>query len=151
MNISIMYGTESGNAESLADFLRKQLDDEHQIYVDDLANVDPSYLPTDQFYIFICSTFGDGELPSSAQPFAARLEKDQPDLSAIEFGIFGMGDSAFAGTFNFGPKLLTELLSTRGAKQVGERFEHDASGYVAMEDAIVPWAKEVLAAREAAS
>ncbi|MEM9058415.1 MAG: nitric oxide synthase, partial [Pseudomonadota bacterium] len=65
--------------------------------------------------------------------------------------IFGMGDSGFADTFNFGPMQLTQMLLDRGAQQIGERYQHDSSGAVSPEDCALPWLHEVLAMYERAA
>ncbi|MEM6640464.1 MAG: flavodoxin domain-containing protein [Pseudomonadota bacterium] len=145
MKISVLFGTETGTAEMVAEDLQRHLLVMNDVKLANLEDVDPDELNGDEFYLVVCSTFGDGELPATAQPFAARLKKQQPDLSAVRFGIFGMGDSGYEATFNFGPKTLAEMLTDAGAKQIGERAMHDASGRERPEDEVIPWAEKVLA------
>lgn len=145
MKISILYGTETGNAEMLAEDIQAELEAEHEVECQNLSDVSPTDLGGDQFYLLVCSTYGDGELPASAQPFAEQMEASAPDLSGIYFAIFGLGDSEYDETFNYGPKHLAELMLARGATQIGERMAHDASGDDMAEDIAMPWAEAVIA------
>lgn len=144
MKISILYGTETGNAEMLADDILAELEKDHDATCANLADTDPASLTTDQFYLLVCSTYGDGELPDSAQPFAEAMEASKPDLTGVHFGIFGLGDMAYEDTFNHGPKQLAEMMQARGATQIGERIAHDASGPDLAEDLAMPWARAVI-------
>lgn len=145
MKITILYGTETGNAEMLAEDIQAALETDHQVDCLNLSDMDPADFDQEQFYLLVCSTYGDGELPASAQPFATALAADAPDLTGIRFAIFGLGDSEYDDTFNHGPMRLAELMLDRGAEQVGERMAHDASGDDLAEDVALPWAEAVVA------
>ncbi|RMH49111.1 MAG: nitric oxide synthase [Alphaproteobacteria bacterium] len=146
MKITILYGTETGNAEMLAEDITASLSAEHEVECRNLSEMDPRAFDPARFYILVCSTYGEGELPASARPFAEAVAAARPDLSAIHFAIFGLGDSEYAETFNHGPKRLAELMAAHGARQVGERIAHDASGGDLAEDLALPWAEAVVAA-----
>lgn len=148
MKISILYGTETGNAEMLAEDIQAELEGDHEVSCDNLSDIDPADFDPTRFYLLVCSTYGDGELPASAQPFAEAMEAAAPDLSAVHFAIFGLGDSEYDETFNHGPKRLAELMIARGAQQLGERVAHDASGPDMAEDLAFPWAEAVVAEAE---
>lgn len=145
MKITILYGTETGNAEMLAEDIQSELEADHEVDCLNLSDMATGDFAADTFYLLVCSTYGDGELPASAQPFGEAMEAEQPDLSAIHFAIFGMGDSEYDETFNHGPMRLAELMAARGAKQAGERVAHDASGDDMAEDVAFPWAESVIA------
>ncbi|WP_323035335.1 flavodoxin domain-containing protein [Pararhodobacter sp.] len=144
MQIAILYGTETGNAEMLAEDIAAHLSD-HDASVTNLADFDPSDFDTGTFYVVVTSTYGDGELPASAQPFAEKMAAQKPDLSGVRFAIFGMGDSEYPETFNYGGKRLEELLTGAGGTLVGERVTHDASGNDMADDLALPWVEGVLA------
>lgn len=144
MKINVLYGTETGNAEMLAEDIAAELEGDHQVSAANLSDFDPADFEQETLYLMVCSTYGDGELPASAQPFAEKLGAEKPDLSGVHFGIFGMGDSEYDETFNGGPKTLAELLIARGATQLGERIAHDASGPEMAEDLAFPWAEEIV-------
>jgi len=145
MKITILYGTETGNAEMLAEDIQAELEGEHEVDCLNLSDMNPGNFDAGRFYLLVCSTYGDGELPASAQPFAEAMAVQKPDLSAVHFAIFGLGDSEYDETFNHGPKKLAELMQAHGAQQVGERVAHDASGADMAEDLALPWAEEVIA------
>ena len=145
MNIMVLYGTETGNAEMLAEDIVDAIDADHDADCANLSDFPPGDFDAGTFYLIVCSTYGDGELPASAQPFALALKAENASLSGIHFAIFGLGDSEYAETFNFGSKQLAELLTAHGATQLGERSTHDASAGDLAEDIALPWAAEVVA------
>jgi MioC protein len=145
MDITILYGTETGNAEMLAEDVQSALEDAgHELVVENLSDVAPADLDVSRLHLVICSTYGDGELPASAQPFGEAM-KDAPDLSGLRFGIFGLGDSEYE-TFNMGSQQIEEMLVAAGAVRIGERVTHDASGDDMAEDVALPWAEAVVEA-----
>ena len=146
MQISILFGTETGNAEMLAEDLELSLQDDHDVECHNMIAVDPGDLNSERFYLVICSTYGDGEMPFSAKPFVEKLEAEKPDLSGLRFAMFGLGDMVYEETFNFAPIGLAKLFKELGATQVGDQVAHDASGPDLAEDMIVPWAESILAA-----
>lgn len=149
MNITLLYGTETGNAEMLAEDLQSHLEGAHEVEVSNLSDFEPSAFEPGRFYIVVCSTYGDGELPASAQPFAEAMEAAKPELAGIHFAIFGLGDSEYDETYNHGSKRLEELLIAHGATKVGDRAIHDASGSDLAEDIAMDWADARVAEAEA--
>lgn len=149
MKITILYGTETGNAEMLAEDVAAHLEGAHEVHCANLADTDPAALDRGAFHLVICSTYGDGELPASAQPFAEALAAKSPDLSAIRFAAFGLGDREYPDTFNGGSAEICRILTAHGARQVGDRVVHDASGPDMPEDLALPWAEAVVAKAEA--
>ncbi|MEC4768986.1 cytochrome P450 [Halomonas sp. CUBES01] len=145
LTISILFGTESGNAELVAEELEYSLDGRCAVSVADLADTDPPSLDPERFYLIVCSTYGDGEVPSGARGFYEALRDDAPDLAGIRFASLGLGDSSYAKTYSRGSERLTEALIACGATQIGEYGRHDASGALAASDVALDWAEGVLA------
>ncbi|MBP0438709.1 flavodoxin domain-containing protein [Tianweitania sediminis] len=145
MKIDVLFGTETGNAEMLAEDIQSALESEHDVTCRDLADVDPAELDGESFAVIVCSTYGEGELPSSARPFAEKLDAGSYDLSALRFAMFGLGDAEYSKTFTHGSKTLAEKLQAKGAVQVGERVTHDASSGDAPEDVALPWITDIVA------
>ena len=143
MNIQVLYGTETGNAEMVADDIVDALSADVSIESTDMSKFSVTDLSPDVFYFIVCSTYGDGELPHSAQPFFEALDREQPNLCGLKFALFGLGDS-FYETFNRGSEIVAQTLTRLGAKQVGERGVHDASAGQLPGDIAMPWAKAVL-------
>lgn len=144
MKISVLYGTETGNAEMLADDIKSALDDEFDVTSRNLSDTDPAELNGDAFVVVVCSTYDDGDLPASAKPFAEKLDAGSYDLSSVRFAIFGLGDGEYADTFAHGSKKMAEKLQASGAVQVGERLIHDASGGEMPEDLALPWISQIV-------
>lgn len=147
MKIAVLYGTETGNAEMLAEDIAAHLSG-HETQVSNLSEVDPADLVPGTLYLIVCSTYGDGELPASAKPFGARMQSARPNLTGIHFAVFGMGDSEYPETFNGGGRQIEALLGAAGAAMIGERVAHDASGPDMAEDLAMPWADAVVAQAE---
>jgi len=145
MNIKVIYGTETGNAEMVADDIVEALSDDFDIESADMSKVSITDVSAENFYFVVCSTYGDGELPNSAKPLFDSLERHKPDLTGVRFAVFGLGDSFYA-TYNKGSEIIANAFTALGASQVGERGLHDATSGDLPGDVALPWAKQVLSA-----
>lgn len=132
----ILFGTESGNAELVADDLADAL--EGDVSVEDMSTFSPADMTPEDFYIVVCSTHGDGDLPQGAQPFFDALEAMKPDLHGIEYAVFGLGDSSYK-THSRGSELIDEQLTRFGARRVGAYGRHDSADGSAPNDAAYAW------------
>lgn len=144
MQIGIYYGSETGNAEMLCEDIEAELGEGFECEIKPLSEVDPTEMTASAFYIFVTSTYGNGDLPTTALPFEDALVDGKPDLSGIRFAIFGLGDMVFAETFNHGSQKLADMLVGCGAVQVGERGLHDASSFEMPEDIALPWISTIV-------
>lgn len=144
MDIIILYGTETGNSEMLAEDIQSDLANNHVVTVMNLADFNPAQFRASQLYLIVSSTYGDGELPASVQPFGEAMKLQPPDLTGILFGLFGLGDSKY-DTYNLGSKHLQDLMENAGAMLLGARVVHDVSGSDMAEDMALPWAREIVA------
>lgn len=144
MKVALLYGTETGNAEILCDDFEEELGSEVDCEITDLADMEPSDFSPDSFYIVVTSTYGNGDLPTTATPFVDALEEEKPDLSGVRFAIFGLGDMVFDATFNQGSDRLAKLLAGCGATMIGERGLHDASSGEPPEEKGIPWLRTII-------
>ena len=144
MKIGLLYGTETGNAELLCDDIEAEIGSSHDCSIASLADIAPSDLRADTFYIFVVSTYGNGDLPSGAAKFFEELDAEKPDLSKVSFAIFGLGDMVFDYTFAQGSEKLAALLVECKARMIGERGIHDASSPDMPEDIGLPWVEVIL-------
>ncbi|MFR9772345.1 flavodoxin domain-containing protein [Nocardia sp. SC052] len=140
MRVVILFGSEMGTAESAADTIAAELRGAHDVSVHDMTDFDLADLDVRDFHVVVCSTYGDGELPTGAEPFADALDRDTPDLHGLRFAVFGLGDIVYGDTFNRGGEIIAEKLAARGAVQVGEHARHDASTEVRVRDMAREWA-----------
>lgn len=141
----ILYGTETGTGELVADAIADVLAADFDPSIYDMTDYAAEDLDTDDFLVVVCSTYGEGELPSGALPFADELDDVKPDLSGLRFSVFGMGDSVYDDTFNRGGEIMAEMLSKLGATEVGEHYRHDASSTEKPTAAAEGWAERLKA------
>ncbi|WP_040803916.1 flavodoxin domain-containing protein [Nocardia concava] len=140
MRVVILFGSEMGTSEGVADCLADELS-AHDVSVYDMLDFDPGDLDPADFHIIVCSTYGDGELPTGAEPFFTSLDATAPDLTGLHFALFGLGDTVYGDSFNRGGELAAQKLTARGATQVGPHARHDASTPIRAKDMAREWAK----------
>lgn len=146
MKITVLYGTESGNSELIADDLGAKLRETHSdVEVFDLQNFDPALLSQDTFYLVVCSTHGEGDLPNTALPFAEAFDATPPDLTGVRYAMFGLGDSYYE-TYSQGSEQLDRRFAAQGAERVGEYGRHDASSWDLPSDVALEWLPGVVEA-----
>lgn len=139
MKITVLYGTESGNSELIAEDLGKELSKSHDnVEVFDLQNYDPADLNPETFYLVICSTHGEGDLPNTAIDFVDKFDALKPDLSGVRYAMFGLGDS-FYDTYSQGSEHIDRRFTEQGAQRVGEYGRHDASSWDLPSDIALEW------------
>ena len=155
--VTILFGTESGGAELVADELHRLLDSGTAaggaagVEVRDLAETEPGDLAPGRLHLIVCSTYGDGEVPTSARPFYEALRDPGSRLDGVRYAMFGMGDRSYEKTYSRGSELIDEALAARGASRVGEYGRHDAGGPISAAEAAVDWVAGVLAEVTAAA
>ncbi len=140
VRVIILFGTEMGTAESAADSIAGQLRGAHDVSVHDMTDFDIADLYPRHFHVVVCSTYGDGDLPTGAEPFYEALDRHRPDLRGLRFAVFGLGDTVYGDTFNRGGEIIAEKLVSCGATQVGEHARHDASAEIRARDMAEQWA-----------
>jgi cytochrome P450/flavodoxin len=141
--VVVLYGTESGNAENIADILVDEFSDGARIRAVDMTDATADDLRPENVTLVICSTHGEGELPSSARPFARLLDTEQPDLSGIRYAMFGLGDSSYE-FYSRGSELIDARLAALGAERFGEYGRHDAVDGTLPNESVLAWAREIL-------
>ncbi|MBL3687481.1 nitric oxide synthase [Leucobacter zeae] len=150
MKFTVLYGTESGNAELISEDLAEALREQHDdVEVADLQDTDPMSFDPDRFYLIVCSTHGEGDLPLSAAPFAEAFDAVQPDLSGVRYAMFGLGDTFYEETYSQGSEHIDRRLAAQGAERIGEYGRHDASSWTIGSDAALEWLPRVLEAAAA--
>ncbi len=140
VRVVILFGSEMGTSEAVAECVADELS-AYDVSVYDMTDFDPGDLTADDFHIVVCSTYGDGDLPTGAEPFFDRLDATTPDLTGLRFAVFGLGDTVYGDTYNRGGEIAAEKLAACGATQVGEHGRHDASTEVRARDMARAWAR----------
>lgn len=141
--IVVLYGTESGNAETIADLLEEEFSGDLKIRAVDMTDATVEDLRPENLTLVVCSTHGEGELPSSARPFAEFLDSEQPDLSGIRYAMFGLGDSSYE-FYSRGSELIDARLAALGAARFGEYGRHDAVDGTLPNDRVLEWARAIV-------
>jgi len=94
--VSIYYGSETGNAEAFAKRAAKALVQrgfESKAICLDKANL--GSLASEEFALFVTSTYGDGEPPANAKAFHAELMQPPPGFSLghLQYAVLALGYS----------------------------------------------------------
>jgi len=137
----VLFGTESGNAETVAEDFVADLEAHGSVELADMTDFDIADFNPDDSYIVVCSTHGDGELPSGAWPFFRALEERSPDLTGIRYRIFGLGNSTYE-IYSHGSEIIDEKLRELGAERIGVYGRHDASDGSLPNDTALQWLHE---------
>ncbi|MFD5599527.1 flavodoxin domain-containing protein [Leucobacter sp. NPDC058333] len=150
MKFTILYGTESGNSELIAEDLGDHLRTEHDdVIVQDLQHTNPAEITADRLVLVVCSTHGAGDLPNSAEPFARAFDADPPELTGVRYAMFGLGDRFYEETYSQGSEHIDRRFAAQGAERIGPYGRHDASSWDVPSDTALEWLPEVLAAATA--
>lgn len=137
--ILILVGTESGNAQMVADALKPVLEAAgHAVDVTDKAAGVPDLLSHEVFLV-VCATHGSGDIPTNILPLAETLERDKPDLSGHRYGVIALGDMTYQDTFCGGGKKVDRVFEMCGARKLGERLEVDASSQPLPDEEALGW------------
>jgi MioC protein len=145
--ITILVGTMTGTADLVAEEVRDRLRQcGAAAEIVPMDGLGPEIFARDGVFLICTSTYGQGDVPDNAQALFAALERERPDLSAVEYGIIGLGDRTYAATFCFGGKRFDALLRELGARRLGEMLIHDASAGTIPEEVAVEWAGEWISA-----
>jgi len=149
IRITILVGTMTGTAQLCAQEMELALDDgATQVEARLMDGLDSTVFNGESLFLICTSTYGQGDVPDNARALYEDLQKKRPDLSAVRYGVFGLGDRTYAETFNYGGKRFDDLLTELGARRIGERYRHDASSGVLPEEKAVDWCREWLAAAQ---
>jgi sulfite reductase (NADPH) flavoprotein alpha-component len=141
--MTILYGSQSGNAEALCKDLRKFAKTQgFEATVSELDSLDPVTMSGINHLLIVCSTFGEGEPPDNAKNFYHTLLADScPNLPAsLHYSVCGLGDSSYA-EFNKCARDIDTRLAALGASRCHDFIACD----VAFEDDYSEWKKAVFA------
>lgn len=142
-DIFIVIGTESGNAQMVADCLEDEFAAQgHSVTVNDNAQASDVTNGGRDVVLIVTATTGMGDLPSNIEPFARALEGENADLSSLRYGVVALGDQTYQDTFCGAGKKMDALFEKLGAKRIGERLEIDACTQPLPDEEAVKWAAE---------
>jgi sulfite reductase (NADPH) flavoprotein alpha-component len=124
--LTIIYASESGNCEKLANDLAKAARKNGlKPTLIDMADLDLAQLGAAKRLVVIAATWGEGEPPARAtRAYSELMGEGAPRLDSVEFGVLALGDTAYAEFCAIGKKI-DERLAALGAKRVVERVDCD--------------------------
>lgn len=140
-NIKVVVGSTYGNAGQIAEDCTDQLQGMgHDAELLEEATLEQ--LLDEPDVVLICtSTVGQGEIPGNLLPLYCALKDNQPDLSAIRYGLIALGDSSYE-TFAEGGKLMNELMRDLNAKLVGQALFIDSNETPDADEEAASWIDE---------
>ena len=134
LDISVLYGSQSGTAESLSKKLMKELKAKgHTVTLTSLEGYTPAELANRKYAVMVVATYGEGDPPDAVQPFYEQLcLQHRPYLQNLSYAVMALGDSHYENFCQFG-KDLDARLESLGATRLQPRIDADV-------DADVPFA-----------
>lgn len=137
--LTVLYGTESGNSESLADRVAKTAKQKgFKPTVLNMSEITPKELEGTKHLLVVVSTWGDGDPPEAAETFCASLLKDSFDYSGLEFSVCALGDTSYE-LFCATGLALDKRLAELGGKRLADCVSCD----VDFEESFDAWSDQV--------
>jgi sulfite reductase (NADPH) flavoprotein alpha-component len=139
--IDVLFGTQTGNAEFLADELvagakARGLGGRASA----LDTVTPEQLAEMSHVLVVTSTYGEGEMPDNAGLFWDAIQASTvPRLEGLQYAVLGLGDTSYDEFCQAG-KLLDTRFEQLGATRIHDRVDCD----VDFEDPAALWTAAVL-------
>ncbi|KAL8352039.1 hypothetical protein RB601_002390 [Gaeumannomyces tritici] len=138
----ILYGSETGNAQDIAEDLGRTLERlRFRTSVVEMDDVGPKELLQHCLVIFAVSTTGQGDMPQNASKFwRSLLRRKLPPscLSRLAYTCFGLGDSSYP-KYNWAARKLCKRLGQLGALEVFTSGEGDERHDDGIDTVYLPW------------
>lgn len=124
--LTVLYGSESGNAEKLADLSAKEAKKRgFQAAVKNMADISPADLAKVDNLLVIVSTWGDGDPPETAIRFYKEfMNGSAVELPKLRYSVCALGDTAYEKFCQTG-KDIDSRLENLGAKRISPRQDCD--------------------------
>ncbi|PQJ29672.1 assimilatory sulfite reductase (NADPH) flavoprotein subunit [Rubritalea profundi] len=140
--LTVLYGTESGNCESLADKVAKEAKKKgFKVAMKNLADISVKDILKFEHVALIVSTWGDGEPPEGAVSFHKEFMTADLDLKGLKFSVLALGDTSYDKFCQTGKDFDTRLAAL-GAERIADRVDCD----VDFDDAYGTWKESLFAA-----
>lgn len=139
--VTILYGSQSGNARGLAKNVEKALEaNGFQAAVSAMSDFKPNQLKKVRNLLIIVSTHGEGDPPDNALTFHELIHsKRAPKLAELHFSVLALGDSSYEFFCQTG-KDFDKRLEELGGTRLYPRFDCD----VDYEEPAAEWLQGVI-------
>ncbi|HEX5079924.1 MAG TPA: assimilatory sulfite reductase (NADPH) flavoprotein subunit [Geminicoccaceae bacterium] len=139
--LTVLYGTDSGNAEGLADAAKKAAAKAgFAVQVVDMADTDPAEMAKAERLLVITSTWGEGDPPERAAPFyRALMADDAPRFDGVPFSVLALGDSSYVNFCETG-RQIDARLEALGGRRIAARVDCDLD----YEEPAASWTQQAL-------
>lgn len=139
--IRILFGTQTGNSETVAHLLADALEAAgHEVDLLDLADAYPELLEdTDRLIVAVC-TWAEGTFPDNAVAFWDALQEVSPDCSRLRYGLVALGDRLYDPYYQTAAYRLADRLDALGATRATGHFEIDGALLPSHRNAVRDWA-----------
>ncbi|OAH96779.1 sulfite reductase subunit alpha [Methylomonas methanica] len=139
--LHILYGTQTGNSESLAnDAANAAKKHGLQPVVESMDEVEIGQLPQMQYLLIITSTYGEGAMPDNAEMlWEAANSEAAPRLDNVNYSVLALGDTSYDLFCQAGIDWDNKLAAL-GAKRLFDRVDCD----VDFETPAEKWLSEVI-------
>jgi sulfite reductase alpha subunit-like flavoprotein len=146
LDLTILVGTMTGTAQSVAQEVELVLEDENtRVKVVPMDGLDAGAFSGAGVFLVCSSTYGQGDVPDNARALYESLKSARPNLARVRYGVIALGDRTYADTFCNGGRRFDALLAELGAHRVGEIMLHDASAGTLPEEIATGWARNWIA------
>ncbi len=123
--LTILYGTQTGTAESLAKKAAKVAGQRgFAPAILDLGQTDATRLAAEKNVLLITSTYGDGEPPDAAKPLHTALREGPHALTGLRYSVCALGDTNYT-LFCQAGKDFDAALEKHGATRIHPRADCD--------------------------
>ena len=124
--LTILYGSQTGNAKGVASKLKEQAESRGlSVKLVNMADYKPTALKKEKFITVVVSTYGEGEPPEDAESLHEFLTtKKAPKLDGVKVAVIGLGDSSYE-FFCQTAKDFEERFNKLGAETIFQRADLD--------------------------
>ena len=139
--LTVLYGTDSGNAEGVADAAKKAAAKSgFAARIVDMADTEPAEMAKAEHLLVITSTWGEGDPPERAAAFyQALMADDAPRFDGVPFSVLALGDSSYVNFCETG-RQIDARLEALGGKRIAPRVDCDLD----YEEPAAAWTKDAL-------
>lgn len=140
--VTILFGSQTGNAQNLAKKAGKTLEERgFQVTVSAMSDFKPNNLKKVKNLLIVVSTHGEGDPPDNALTFHEFIHgKRAPKLEDFRFSVLALGDSSYEFFCQTG-KDFDKRLEELGGTRITPRVDCDLD----FEEPAAEWAEAVLA------